>query len=384
MGEARPLSVLQVTHYLPPHPGGIERVADVLFNGYRRVGMNVTWLGSRVPSDAPSYEDGRIRVPCLNFAETRFGLPVPIWGAAAVRELSRQVRGADVVHVHDCQYPGSALAIRLARRLGRPSILTQHVGFKDYRNGAVNALQRVVYATMGRAILRSATHIVLATPPAEAHVRALLDGLPPGASRIPNGMDLNRFRPVDDVARYSARQRLGLAEDRPVALFAGRLVDRKGLPLLLDAAKRLPETHFVIVGDGPLESLVRSGPPNVAQAGGVPYARMADYYHAANCLVLLSDGEGLPLVVQEALASGLSAVLSDHEPYVRPLAQAGLVHAVPLSEDAVVAAIRSASVVDAARSAAASRYAAEHWDVEVMISSYADIVRNIAASRSGP
>ena len=52
---------------------------------------------------------------------------------------------------------------------------------------------------------------------------------------------------------------------------------------------------------------------------------------------------------------------------MRPLDAAGLVHAVPLNEEAVVAAIRSASVVDAVRSAAASRYAAEHWDVDVMI-----------------
>jgi glycosyltransferase involved in cell wall biosynthesis len=372
------MTVLQVTHYVPPHHGGIERVADVLFEGYRRAGFDAQWVASRVPRDAPSYEQGRRRVPCVNVLETVLGVPVPIWGPQALRELAASVRAADVVHVHDCQYPGSALAIHLARRYGRPSLLTQHVGFVRYPSAMLNGVERAVYATMGRAVLHSATRIVLATPAAEVHVRQLLGGLPANACTIPNGLDLSRFTLGDSVARREARRALGLSDEDPVVLFAGRLVGKKGVALTLQVAARLPGTHFLMIGDGPLASLMARAPVNVDWIRSVPPPEMIRYYHAADCLLLPSDGEGLPLVVQEALASGVMAVVSDHEPYAAPLAAAGLVRAVPRRVDALVDAVRDASTRrDPGLAAAARRYAERHWDATTMTARYVDIVHDL-------
>jgi len=245
----------------------------------------------------------------------------------------------------------------------------------------LNRVQHAVYATMGRAALRGAGRLVFATPTAESHVRDLLGALPPRACAIPNGMNLDRFTAGGPAARREARAALRIAEDRAVALFAGRLVDRKGLPLLLDVARRTPEALFLIAGDGPLSSLLAGAPVNVRWMRSVPHDEMAACYHAADCLLLLSEGEGFPLVVQEALASGLIPIVSNREQYARPLADAGLVESVPPEVDAVVAAMRRLHVVDAERSAAARRYAVAHWNADAMVSRYVAILRELANVR---
>ena len=379
------MRVLQVTHYVPPHHGGIERVAELLFDGYRAAGFDVEWLASRVPRDAPAYESGKRRVPAINVLETTFGVPVPIWGPRAVRQLVASVRSADVVHVHDCLYPGSAFAVRLARRYGRPSLLTQHVGFVKYKSPTLNAVQRLAYSTTGRTVLRSSTRVVLATPAAEAHVRRLLGELPANASTIPNGMDLTRFTVADFMARQEARRSLGLADNASVVLFAGRLVEKKGIVLVLEVAERLTDVHFVIVGDGPLASLMPRDRRNITWTRDVPPAEMTRYYHAADCLLLPSHGEGLPLVVQEALASGLTAVVSEDEVYAPALAEAGLVRAVPRNADALADAVPGACRErDEASAANARRYAERYWDGKVMTARYADMLRSLTSSGRQP
>lgn len=373
------MTVVQVTHYMPPHPGGIERVAATLFDAYRSAGLSVQWIASHVPRDTPRHEAGRTRVACINLLETILDVPVPLWGPGAARQLTAAIRNADIVHVHDCLYPGSALAIRIARQHGRPTILTQHVGFVPYRNAVLNSVEHVAFATMGRRLLSSATHVVLATPAAEAHVSALLRGLPRNSSVIPNGIDLESFRPADAEHRHRARAALDVAPDVPVVLFAGRLVEKKGVPLVLDAARRLPQFQILAIGDGPLVSLMKSAPPNVRWIQSVKPAEMRQYYHAADCFLLPSHGEGLPLVVQEALACGLAAVVSEGEPYARELAAAGVVTLARRDGEAlasaVVAACASRVACDSARD-----YAKQHWDIHVMTRRYIDLLYHIVST----
>lgn len=125
---ARPLRVAQVTHYMPPHIGGVELVAESLFKVYRESGLEVRWIASRVPREAPASEESRIRVACWNGLESLLSVPLPVWGWAGIRELSRLVEWADVIHVHDCLYFGSAMAVLLARRARKQVVLSQHIG----------------------------------------------------------------------------------------------------------------------------------------------------------------------------------------------------------------------------------------------------------------
>ena len=70
------------------------------------------------------------------------------------RELSALVNWADVLHVHDCIYPGTAFAVMLASRARKPAVLSQHVGFIRYRLPVLNWTEILAYATVGRWVLR--------------------------------------------------------------------------------------------------------------------------------------------------------------------------------------------------------------------------------------
>jgi glycosyltransferase involved in cell wall biosynthesis len=368
-----------VTHYMPPHPGGIEQVAEGLFEGYATRGLGVRWVASRVPASAPAREGGRIRVACGNATERLLGVPLPLWGREGWRAVADLVRWADVLHVHDCLYPGTAMTVTLARRHRRPVLLSQHIGFVQYRRAALNLAESAAYATLGRAVLRRCAWIALATPAAEAYVASLLGELPATSCAIPNGIDTARFAPVEAPGRRAARIRLGLPQDGPVVLFAGRLVEKKGVPLVAAAIRRLPDVRFLVVGDGPLAHLIREPADNVTWLPRVEPARMTECYQAASCLLLPSHGEGLPLVVQEAMACGLPAIVSADEPFAGPLVADGVVLPVARDEDAVVARLGEAlAAAGSDLPARARRHAVEHWSAGAMTARYVSLLERLA------
>jgi rhamnosyl/mannosyltransferase len=372
-----------VTHYTPPHLGGVELIAETLCADYRARGFEVRWLASRVPPSAPRTEDYRVRVGAFNLLEERLGIPVPLWGPEGVRELRALVQWADIVHVHDCLYPGSALAVFLANRRQRPVLLTQHIGFVPYRSPVLMWIQSAAYLTLGRAVLRAATRVVLETASAEAIGRRLLGYRAERCERIPYGVDVERFRPPTAPERADARAGLGLSADRAIALFVGRFVEKKGVHVLPDVVRLCPDIDFLFVGDGPLAHVIPRDRPNVFVKPPVSSGAMTELYWAADALILTSRGEGLPLVVQEAMSCGLPAIVSQDEPYVAALVCEGACVAVDRTPEAIARALREA--IDPTKIELRSRgraYAEAHWSLSTMGARYAAVLDDLAA-RSG-
>ena len=107
-------------------------------------------------------------------------------------------------------------------------------------------------------VSRVLRHSVLAIsaggyPAAEAARAVRRRGMPPVAE-IPPGVDLGRFRPLDLDERAAARADLGLPADGPLVVSVSRLVPRKGMDVLIDAAVRLrperPGLTVAIAGRG--------------------------------------------------------------------------------------------------------------------------------------
>jgi glycosyltransferase involved in cell wall biosynthesis len=99
---------------------------------------------------------------------------------------------------------------------------------------------------------------------------------------------------------------------QPQVLFVGRLEEYKGVQLILDAMRQLPDVSLVVVGDGSyrgqLETAARG--LNVCFAGF--QSDLSRYYTNATVFVNPSLGpEGLPLVSLEAMAHGLPCLFSD-------------------------------------------------------------------------
>lgn len=108
--------------------------------------------------------------------------------------------------------------------------------------------------------------------------------------------------------KAALRKTLGLP-DGPLVLFAGQLIRRKGVDILVEAAKQLPDLRFCIVGNG--DASVYHAPGNVLFAGQKNKAELAQYYRAADLFALPTREDIWGLVVGEAVAKGLPVVTTD-------------------------------------------------------------------------
>jgi glycogen synthase len=165
---------------------------------------------------------------------------------------------------------------------------------------------------------------------------------------VPNGVDPERFKPTVDGCEQ-LRLRLW-AGNRQTVLFVGRLILRKGLDYLIEAAKQVvkerSETLFVIVGDGPLRNRLIAEVEqanlagNFAFLGDVSEAQLPAVYGCADVFAFpsIQEGQGIALLEAQASAkpvvafnvSGVTEAVVDKEtgllvkPNVDELAQAVL------------------------------------------------------------
>jgi glycosyltransferase involved in cell wall biosynthesis len=302
------MRVLLVSHYYPAHGGGVEAVAGQI--AARLAGSarwNVVWIAS--DCNTPPRIDGcECRpAPAWNGIERSAGLPYPLWSPSMLAQLWREVGAADVVHVHDYLYAGNLTALLFARLQGKPVLLTQHIGFVPYDSVFLRACLSTLNWSLGRWALQRAGRVVFVSNAVRAYFDRIIN-----FQRTPvviaNGVDLDRFFPVSAENRQFLKERFGVASNRPLLLFVGRFVEKKGLAVVRSLAERMPNHQWCLAGEGPVDP-AGWGLPNVRVLGKLPQGDLADVYRAADLLVLPSKGEGFPLVVQEAMACGTPAVV---------------------------------------------------------------------------
>jgi glycosyltransferase involved in cell wall biosynthesis len=373
------LRLLVVTHYYSTHLGGIEIIAEEVA---RRLGSThaVVWAASDcdpVPAtDRITYAPMRV----ANAVERLCGVPLPLWGPQSCARLWRLVGTSDAVHLHDFAYMGNVVAFLAARWFGKPVVVTQHIGVVPYRSGLLRFLQRMAHATLGRLVLGGARQVVFYSDV----VRRYYDGFirfrqPP--VMLANGVDTDTFAAAAAGDRARARGALGLDPGKPVALFVGRFVEKKGLHILEALARRTPDVSWVLAGWGPIDPR-RWGAPNVHVHDNRKGRDLVPLYHAADLLVLPSVGEGLPLVVQEALSCGTPVIVGD-DTAAAVQAPAAVVFSCPVTPEAQTIDVweqrlREALTTvrgNAGRSVEAAAFARATWSWSACASSYAAVLR---------
>ncbi len=220
-----------------------------------------------------------------------------VFEVLAVRKWVRSHR-PDVLHVH-WVIPQGIVALLAAR--GVPRLVTT-------LGGDVYALTDPVSLRLKRAVLSRAGAVT--TMNLDMRDRLLALGAPPDRTLVlPMGADVQGVR-AGGVGIRRVPGRL---------LFVGRLVEKKGLAVLLEAVRSLPDGWSLdVAGGGPLlESLQ-------AQAAGLPVTflgqttkdDLARAYAACEVLVVPSvpaasgDQDGLPVALLEAMAAGCAVVAS--------------------------------------------------------------------------
>jgi D-inositol-3-phosphate glycosyltransferase len=384
-----PLRVLMVCHYYPPHVGGIENVVHDEAVRLAERGHEVTVLttAERTSTVDEVDDDGNrvrvVRIAAWNGAERRAAVPFPIPSPRLLARAARWVRWADVVHVHDCFYLTSWAAGLASALLRVPLVLTQHVAMVDHPSAAVTAVQRLVYGTAGRALLRRAASVFTINEYIARFVTTL-GADPAKVVVLGNGVDGRLFRPASgEVERVRLRERFGLPADRVLALFVGRLVPKKGIDLVLAAAGAADGAfELVVVGSGDPAAL--AGRERVHFLGQQPARTVAEIYRACDLFVLPSTGEVFPLVVKEAMSAGLAVVTTDEPDYASYGLGAECVALVRREPDAVrgaLAAIAGDSALRERMGSYAAKYAATQFSWSEHVTTLVHRYRSAAAVR---
>jgi D-inositol-3-phosphate glycosyltransferase len=350
--------ILLACHYLEPHVGGIENVVGAEARELAAAGHDVTVLTSAVgarPGTSMHADGFRIvRVAAWNLTEDRFGAPFPLCAPSLWIHALRLVRSADVVHLHEVLYLPSwaaALGCALTRK---PYLLTQHVQVVAHDRSLVRTAQMLVYRTVGRAIFRGASRVAVLN---NGVVDFVIDqGV--DAERVfilPNGVDVERFRPPADGERDAVRARFGLPAEGVLAVFVGRFVPKKGFDRAL-AATSDDYTIVFIGGDPPPEA---AGDPRAIFLGQLSRDDLAEVYRACDLFLLPSESEGFPLTAQEAMASGLPIVITDdpgYAPYELDRTNIGWLD----GSAAQLVSLMESLAADPGRRGAMARYALEY------------------------
>jgi glycosyltransferase involved in cell wall biosynthesis len=246
-------------------------------------------------------------MPGFNGIERLSGFPYPLWSPAALARLGSHVRDADAVHVHDAIYAPSLFAAALARRYGKRLVVTQHIGSVPLPP-VLRPLLGIANRLGARWVLRRADAVAFISPAVRAYFEDLGGGPHPRFYDVANGVDAALFSP-GQIEPEAQRAAMGFDPQRPLLLFVGRFVAKKRLPLVRAIAAARPDWQWCVIGQGP-EQPGAWGLPNVRVLPPMAQADLVDWYRAADLLVLPSEGEGFPLVVQEAMACGLPACIS--------------------------------------------------------------------------
>lgn len=140
--------------------------------------------------------------------------------------------------------------------------------------------------------------------------------------KIPNGVDLEKFKPGKDGVNINL--------PRPIILSVGALTWYKHHEKTIEAVKNLDRGSLLIIGSGPKKEELLDVGKNLVEAGRlkileVPYEGIPLYYRSADLFVLPSwNREAFGIVYVEAMASNLPVVAPDDEPRREIVDEGGL------------------------------------------------------------
>lgn len=214
----------------------------------------------------------------------------------------------DVLHAHELLSP-TTTAIIAKRRLKIPVLA------KVLRGGTYGDLARIHQKPFAKRRLRTIRNGVDVFVSISTEITLELRDHSIADERIrfiPNGVDTDRFSPVDDAARVRIRKELDQING-PIAVYTGRFVPEKRVDQLVEVwplvRTEFPDATLFLLGTGSetqkLMDLAGDGVHFVGQVDDV-----VSYLRVANAFVLPSVAEGLSNAMLEAMATGAPVVVT--------------------------------------------------------------------------
>ncbi len=239
----------------------------------------------------------------------------PFWLPDLPAYLKREVGGYDVVHLVGYRSSMTLLSAMAARKAGIP-IITQPQGTLPVIANMFLP-KRMYDRLLGRMELKGVSALI-ALQQSERR-QALSRGIPSErVEMIPNGIDPGEIEGLPEPGTF--RRRYGLASDRPLILFLGRINRIKGTDMLVRAFAKLttPGIQLAIVGpdDGQLAEVRRlihefALSDRVVLPGLISDADKLAAFRDADLFVLPSRSDAYPTTVMESCLAGKPMVVSD-------------------------------------------------------------------------
>jgi len=211
---------------------------------------------------------------------------------------------------------------------------------------------------------------------------------------IPNGIDTERFRPRPADPRFRAE--LGLPPGAPVVGIVAALRPEKNHEGFLEAASRIrrqvPDTRFLIVGDGPqrpaLERLARELDIDGAVSFLGTRTDVPEILALLDVFVLSSRMEANPVSILEAMATSKPVVAPRVGSIAEAVGEGETGHLIAAGDVEALADRVVGLLGDPARAVAmgeaARREVVARWSVDRMVAGYHDLLEGIYMSKSAP
>lgn len=391
---SRPVRVAMLTSLYPPSVGGIQSHTHSLSRALAAKGAEVHVVTRRAPGHPAHAADGTLHVHRVGAPP---GAPGPLATVAYVAGAARLVASlrprVDVIHAQQLLSPSSA-ALVLSVLTGTPILLNPHAC------GAIGDVGVLSSTALGRlrlrATVRRADAFVAISGPIGAELREA--GVPEARIlAVPNGVDVERFRPAAAEERAALRRSLGLPEG-PLVVYTGRLAPEKGVDVLAAAwprvLARLPSARLWMLGDGAERGRLADAARQAGVAGTIalpgPVADVSPFVRAADAAVLPSRTEGMPVALLEAMACAVPVVATAVGGSAEVLRDGVTGRLVPPERpdalaDALVEALEEPAAHARARAARAevvARYGLDHV-ADVLLEIYARLRRNAPADGEG-
>lgn len=301
------MRILVLNYEFPPLGGGASPVSFEIAKGYVERGhsVDVVTMGFKgLPAQENVSGVNIYRVPCLRSKKEicqTYEMATYIASAVVFLEFHLKRNTYDFCHTHFI-IPTGPVALWAKKRFGLEYIITAHGS--DVPGYNTDRFQKEHQYTKPalRAICNQANHVVSPSN----HLRALIQkniGYNKWLSKIPNGIDINKFTPQ---------------KKKNYILSTGRLLPRKGFQYLIEALRDEDYGYEIhIAGDGPmmpeLKALAAKSKTKVIFHGWLDnnspeYKNLLE--HAA-IYALVSEKENASIALLEAMSAGCAVITSN-------------------------------------------------------------------------
>jgi glycosyltransferase involved in cell wall biosynthesis len=309
------MKILFISDVYFPRINGVSTSIETFRHELRKHGHTVHLIAPDYPGSS-SDESDIMRAPSRQLPlDPEDRLMKYKWVIARLEQLRDE--HYDIIHIQT-PFVAHYLGIKLSRVMNIPCVETYHTFFEEYLHHYIPLAPRIMMGAIARRFSRhqgnSLDGMVVPSRPMMEVLRNY--GVTTYAEVIPTGLEPESFVPGNGD---EFRKKYGIAKNRPMLLFVGRVAHEKNIGFLLQVVgrvrKEIPEVLLLIAGAGPAREGLEHESDKLGLSGNVMFIGYLDRhtelnscYHSADIFVFSSRTETQGLVLLEAMAQGVPVV----------------------------------------------------------------------------